>query len=156
MDALKIHKFYIVDYSRFMAILIFILGVYLLIFIKPLEGSLIFLKGVSGLLILISWVIFAYSIGEIRMEPTCLTIRRWRKEVKIPAEAILKIKVFGEKVYLNLAIKPQQKVHLPWFIRYFHVPYYAYEADIKPFIQDLITFYGDKVVCVNWGSKRIF
>jgi len=155
MDALKIHKFYIVEYFRFMAILIFILGVYLLIFIKPLDGSLIPFKVIPILLILISWVIFSYSIEEIRMEPSCLTIRRWRYEIKIPAEAILKINVFGENQYLNLVIKPQRKGQLPWYNCFHHVPYYSLRTEIKPFIQDLVAFYGDKVVCVNWGRKRI-
>lgn len=140
-------------------------GIALLLVLWPMHEGLVCLVFVKfiGMVFLVNGLFsLLVTVKEVMIEPTGISFLHYFGRVnKIPNEAISEIKI-NESSKLTytfpawIHINPLRKDLVLWIYRIHLLPFGSYLYDILPLKQDLISFYGDKVVVVDWGKKKIF
>ena len=142
-----------------------LIGITLLLVLWPIREGLVPLLFVKliGLIWCFNGLFFLLSsVNEVMIEPTGISfLHCFGRVIKIPNEAISEIKINESSILTYtfpawIHINPLRKVLVPWIYRIHLLPFGSYLYDILPLKQDLISFYGDKVVIVDWGKKKIF
>ena len=124
-------------------------------------GAVVFVK-LFGMICFVGGLVpLLFNVNEVMIEPTAISFLHFFGRVnKIPNEAITGIKINESSIltytfFSWIHIKPLRKDLVPWIYRIHLLPFGSYLYDILPLKQDLISFYGEKVVIVDWGKKKI-